>query len=69
MFFKKPSSVVTENEGATIHPKAVIAVVSWSESAIALKDDDKDKETSAGDVKIQMRVQPELKLPTKGAKG
>ena len=30
LFVKKPSSVVTEDEGGTLHPKAVAAVVSWT---------------------------------------
>ena len=75
MFLKKPSSVVTEDEGGTLHPKAVAAVVSWSESANAVID--VDEETSPGDgethgdveSQVRMRVQPELKLPTIGAKG
>ena len=61
LFVKKHNSVVTEDEGVTIHPKAVGVVVTWSESATAL-------ETSR-DVEVRLKVQPELKLPTNGPKG
>jgi hypothetical protein len=65
LFLKKQSSVVTE--GATIHPKAVCVVVSWSESATAVVN----VEDGAGssDVEVRLNVHPELKLPTNGAKG
>ena len=67
LFLKKPSSVVTEDEGGTLHPKAVAAVVSWSESANAVAN--AEEEVCSSDVEVRLRVQPELKLPTKGAKG
>jgi len=64
---KKPSSVVMEDEGTTLHPKAVAAVVCWSESRTPGVDVPKDADS--GDVDVRLRVQPELKLPTSGAKG
>ena len=36
LFVKKQHSVVTEDEGASVHPKAVDVVVTWSESATAV---------------------------------
>ena len=67
LFFKKQSSVVTEDEGATIHPKKVGVVVSWSESATAVgKSED---EVDSRDVEVRLHVQPELKFPMNGAKG
>ena len=67
MFVKKQSSVVTEDEGATIHPKAVGVVVTWSESATAVVN--VENEAGSSDVEVRLKVQPELKLPTNGAKG
>ena len=67
MFVKKQSSVVTEDEGATIHPKAVGVVVTWWRSAIAVVN--LEDEAGSKDVDVRLKVQPELKLPTKGAKG
>ena len=67
LFLKKQSSVVTEDEGATIHPKAVGVVVTWWTSAIAVVN--LEDEAGSKDVDVRLKVQPELKLPTKGAKG
>ena len=67
LFFKKQSSVVTEDEGATIHPKAVDVVVTWSGSATATADGEHEADSS--DVEVRLKVQPELKLPANGANG
>ena len=61
LFVKKQNSVVTEDVGATIHPKAVSVVAKWSENA--------DNEAGSRDVEVTLKVQPELKFPTNGAKG
>ena len=54
----KPSSVGTEDEGATLHPKAVAAVVSWSTPMTAVV---KFEDTAgSGYVEVRLRVQPEL---------
>ena len=67
LFFKKQSSVVTEDEGATIHPKAVGVVVTWSGSVTATADG--ENEAGSSDVEVRLKVQPELKLPANGANG
>ena len=67
MFLKKQSSVVTEDAGATIHPKAVGVVVTWSESATAVVN--VENEANSVDVEVRLKVQPELKCPTNGAEG
>jgi hypothetical protein len=61
LFVRKQNSVVTEDVGATIHPKAVSVVAKWSENA--------DNEAGSRDVEVTLKVQPELKFPTNGAKG
>ena len=58
LFVKKPSSVVTEDEGATIHPKAVGVVVIWWRSAIAVVS--LEDEAGSKDVDVRLKVQPEL---------
>ncbi len=67
LFVKKPNSVVTEDEGASLHPKAVAAEVSWTETVSAVVD--VENQPASGDMDVRLRVQPELKLPTNGAKG
>ena len=85
LFFKKQNSVVTEEGGGTIHPKAVDVQVIWPEEvdvkAAELRGDGGDKSTTPPakppqqtaiaetHVQVRLKVQPELKLPTSGAKG
>ena len=65
LFFKKQSSMVIAGEDATVHPKAVCAVVSW---AATLSDHERDAgvEVSAGSVQVPVHAQPELKLSAMG---
>ena len=67
MFVKKHSSVVTEANHHTMHPKAVCVVAKWSESAAAVVD--LEEEAGSSDVEVRLHVNPELKVPTKGSKG
>ena len=66
LFFKKQSSMVIAGEGATVHPKAVCAVVSW---ATTLSDCERDVGMEGSAVQVPVYVQLELKLPTRGEKG
>ena len=60
--------MVMEEEGLTLHPKAVTATVSWT-VAVSEAEQIAGIEGIDKELEIRVSVQPELKLPTKGPKG
>ena len=67
MIFKKHSSMVMAGDGASVHPKAVRAVVPW---AVAPTESEREAGVEGSEsMEVSVHVQPELKLPTRGDNG
>ena len=68
LFFKRQSSVVVKGEaGATVHPRAVCAMVSWTMDPTV--EEIEAGVEGKGECIVSVHVQPELKLPNQTDKG
>ena len=60
LFFRKPHSMVMENEPGVRHPRGVTCTVTWATSP---SDDERDRGLEGIEVKMNVFIQPEFKLP------